>query len=176
MLIWIVIVLGGLIAIVVGIGFALPEAHLASVRADVSAPRADVWSLISDVERAPEWRSDVDRVEIRPAVDGRPAWEEISGTGPLPMALVESVPEERRVTRILDDGMPFGGTWTIELGDAPGGGTRVTITEDGRVYNPIFRFVSRFIMGHYGTAERYLRDLGARFGQDVSPVRLPESS
>lgn len=32
-----------------------------------------------------------------------------------------------------------------------GAGTRVTITENGEVYNPLFRFVSRFLMGHTST-------------------------
>lgn len=170
-LIGIVIAVAALVAIVVGIGLVLPEAHTATVYADLGAARAEVWPLVAEPERAPEWRSNVDRVDLGPDVDGQPAWTEISSTGPLPMALVERVPQERLVTRVLDEGMPFGGTWTITLADTPGGGTRVTVTEDGRVYNPIFRFVSRFVMGHYGTAERYLRDLGSRFGEEVEPIR-----
>lgn len=171
MLLGIVIGVAALVAIVVGIGYVLPEAHTATVYADIGASRSEVWPLVAEPGRAPEWRSSVDRVEDRPDVDGQPAWTEISSTGPMPMVLVERVPEERIVTRIIDEGMPFGGTWTIRLADAPNGGTRVTITEDGRVYNPIFRFVSRFIMGHYGTAERYLRDLGSHFGEDTRPIR-----
>jgi len=30
------------------------------------------------------------------------------------------------------------------------------------VYNPLFRFVSRFIMGHTATIEKYQRDLAGR--------------
>ncbi len=44
---------------------------------------------------------------------------------------------------------------------AAAGGTRVRVTEDGEVYNPLFRFVSRFIMGHTATMDRYLDDLAA---------------
>jgi uncharacterized protein YndB with AHSA1/START domain len=174
-LLGIVIAVAAVVATVVGIGYGLPEAHTATVYADIGASRSDVWPLVAEPERAPEWRSSVDRVEGRPDTDGQPAWTEISSTGPMPMALVERVPEERLVTRILDEGMPFGGTWTIELADTPNGGTRVTITEDGRVYNPVFRFVSRFIMGHYGTAERYLRDLGSHFGEEIDPIRMAAS-
>jgi hypothetical protein len=46
----------------------------------------------------------------------------------------------------------------------------VQITERGEVYNPVFRFVSRFIMGHSATASAFLKALGAKFGAQVSPV------
>jgi hypothetical protein len=35
-------------------------------------------------------------------------------------------------------------------------GSELRITEEGEVYNPIFRFVSRFIMGHTATIDSYL--------------------
>lgn len=35
-------------------------------------------------------------------------------------------------------------------------------TEDGEVYSPVFRFVSRFVMGHDATMNAYLDGLEAR--------------
>jgi hypothetical protein len=43
----------------------------------------------------------------------------------------------------------------------------VRITEDGEVYNPIFRFMSRFVFGHTHTMDAYLRALGKATGQEV---------
>lgn len=51
---------------------------------------------------------------------------------------------------------------------SPAGGTRITITEDGKVYNPIFRFV----MGHHGTMDDYLTAVGAHFGETVAPEHV----
>ncbi|HMA23731.1 MAG TPA: hypothetical protein VKP00_07045, partial [Gemmatimonadaceae bacterium] len=48
--------------------------------------------------------------------------------------------------------------------------SRVTIVERGSVYNPLFRFVSRFFMGHTATIDAYLRALGKRFGEEPVPV------
>lgn len=48
-----------------------------------------------------------------------------------------------------------------------GAGSRGRITERGEVYKPVFRFVSRFIIGHAATASAYLKSLGARFGATV---------
>ena len=50
------------------------------------------------------------------------------------------------VGRIADPSLPFGGTWTYRISAAAGGGSEVTITEDGEIYNPIFRFMARFVL------------------------------
>ena len=39
------------------------------------------------------------------------------------------------------------------------------ITEDGEIYNVIFRFVARFFFGYTASIEGYLRDLGHCFGE-----------
>ncbi|MBI4410578.1 MAG: hypothetical protein HY561_12770, partial [Gemmatimonadetes bacterium] len=83
----------------------------------------------------------------------------------------ESQPPKRRVVRIADVSQGFGGRWIYELA-ASRTGTTLTITEEGEVYNPIFRFMSRFIFGQYRTLEQYARDLGKSFGEDVSPARV----
>ena len=66
--------------------------------------------------------------------------------------------------RIADPKLPFGGQWTITLAAADAGGTRVVVTEDGEVYNPFFRFVSRVFMNQAGSIETYLAGLRERFG------------
>jgi hypothetical protein len=64
----------------------------------------------------------------------------------------------------------LGGTWTYEL-HPEFAGCRLTITEHGEVYNPIFRFFARFVFGHYATLESFLGALGQRFGEDVTIER-----
>lgn len=65
--------------------------------------------------------------------------------------------------RRADPSLPFGGRWTYELRAAPAG-TTLRITEDGEVYNPLFRFMWKFIFTHHRTIDVYLRDLAARVG------------
>ena len=57
--------------------------------------------------------------------------------------------------------------WTFEIAPVSGGGAELRITEDGEIYNVIFRFMARFVFGYTASIERYLRDLGAKFGQGV---------
>ena len=73
------------------------------------------------------------------------------------------------VTRIVDKELPFGGSWTWEISPAAEGGSRVSITENGEIYNPFFRFMARYVFGYTGTMETYLRNLGKKLGQDVTP-------
>ncbi|MGE5925910.1 MAG: SRPBCC family protein [Gemmatimonadota bacterium] len=153
-------VLLAVIALTAAIGATLPVRHSAAREAVYPASRDSLYALITDVSRFTSWRSGLERVEEHPPVAGKARWVEVSGDGEILFEAVESVPAVRRVTRIADPELPFGGTWTFELEDAPEG-TRVRITEDGEVYNPIFRFLSRFVFGHDGGIERFLADLGA---------------
>jgi len=52
-------------------------------------------------------------------------------------------------------GAPFGGKWTYEIALVEGG-SRVSVTEQGWIANPIFRFMSRVVFGYYGTLDGYL--------------------
>ena len=67
------------------------------------------------------------------------------------MEVEHARPPSPFVTRIADPDQPFGGTDFDIAPDA--GGTRLTITERGEVYNPIFRFMARVVFGYTGTME-----------------------
>lgn len=161
------VVIAGLVGVVYGVGISLPEGHVASVRAEFSASPEEIFATVADYRAYPDWRPSVEGIEELPARDGKPAWVELGATGPLPMELTESEPPNRLVATILSEGMPFGGRWIFEIEPAAPGAT-VTITEEGEVYSPVFRFVSRYLMGHHATASLFLSDLGARFDENVT--------
>lgn len=142
-------------------GRALPVAHVASRGERFDAPRDTVWAIIADPAGYPSWRRDVTRVEMLRSVDGRPAWREESGRDRVEYVAEEMIPEERLVTRITTTGLPYGGRWRWEL-TPDAGGTRVTITEEGEVYNPIFRFLMKYVIGETATIETVLEALGRR--------------
>jgi uncharacterized protein YndB with AHSA1/START domain len=169
---WLLIVLGALVVlgiVAVAVGYSLPVKHTARRSATISAPDSAVWAVITDPGAFPGWRGKVASVELLPSVEGRQSWREKGSDGAITYEVMRAEPPRRLVTRIADRDLPFGGEWEYEL--APdGSGTRITITERGEVYNPIFRFVSRFLMGHTATIDDYLRALGRKFGQEVEPV------
>jgi len=154
--------------VVVLVGFMLPVKHEATVSAAIPASPEAVWAALTDPTSYPKWRGDVTAVEMLPADSGRVAWREQGKNGAISYAIEQAEAPRRLVTRIVDKSLPFGGSWEYVV-TSEGAGSRVRITEHGEVYNPVFRFVSRFIMGHTATASAYLKALGARFGASVTP-------
>jgi uncharacterized protein YndB with AHSA1/START domain len=162
-------IVGGLallVAVVLGIGAAVPADHVASRSAGYGQPPEVVWEAITDYEAFPSWRSGVDEVEPL-ATAGATGWVERGPMGDLPLAVDESSPPRRLVLRIAADDLGFGGTWTYEI--VPDGtGSILTITENGTVTNLFFRFMSRFVFGYTATIETYLLDLGRQLGEQTT--------
>jgi len=170
---WVAIIgvaIAALVAVVVIIGLVLPRDHVASVTAKIAAPPAAVWAAIVQPEAFPTWRGDVSRVEMLTSTANGPSWREHTRNGALTMGVEQSDPPRRVVTRILDQNLPYGGTWEYDIAPDGASDSRVTITERGWVSNPIFRFVSRSIMGHTSSMETYLRSLGKHFGGEPTPI------
>lgn len=165
---WLGAVGGGvlaLVALVLVVGTLLPEDHRATMHRTVPGSPEAVWEVMTDISGLPDWRPGVDEVERLPDRNGMPVWRESGSTGAMTLEATEWIPPRRMVTRIADEELPFGGSWTFELEPAEDG-TRVTITEDGEIYNPFFRFMARFVFGYDGTARRYLEGLEARMSGD----------
>ena len=168
---WLLIVVVAVAAIVLGVtivGMTLPQNHVAQRSAHLSVPPDKVWSTITDVAAYPNWRPDVSSVQMLSSNGGELAWREVSSKGnKLAFEATTSDVPSHLVTLITDKGIPFGGSWDYRI-MPEGTGCRITITENGEVYNPIFRFVSRFVMGHTATLDSYLKALAAKTGDTYS--------
>lgn len=173
---WILIT-GGALAAIVGVvalvGAFLPRDHTARVTIDLSASRDRVWAMVSDFAGTAKWRADLRSVEMQPASTGPVRWVEVSSQGRTPFELISQTPPSRQVVRVVDDGLPFGGTWTWSLA-AAGCGTRVTIEEAGFIRNPVFRVMSRLVFRPTATMDGYLRALAAVLGESAKPVVVRE--
>ncbi len=154
------------------LGARLPVAHVARVRGAYRQEPQAIWDCVTRVSAAANWRSGLKQVERLPDRDGHPVWVEVSRRGRLTLVFETMEAPRRLVTRIADDKLPFGGTWTFEIAPAPQGCT-LTITEDGEIYGPMFRFMAHHVFGYHTMQTRYLRDLGKKFGETTQPERLP---
>ena len=127
---WIMFVIGGvvlLLVVIAAVGATLPREHRASRTLRLGRPPGDVWPVLTHV----------------------------AAGSSLPVDVLESQPPSRLVTRVSASERQFGGTWTIAI--APDGpGSVLTVTEDGWVANPVFRVLSRYVIGHHATMDAML--------------------
>ena len=143
------------------IGSRLASSHRASVARTFPVAADVVWTAITEVEAFPSWRAGVKRIERLPDRNGLPAWIEEGRSGKITLAIERMERPRILVGRIADAKLPFSGTWTYEI--VPDGiGSRLTITENGEIYNPMFRFMARFILGYEGTIRSYMSSLEKR--------------
>lgn len=167
-LIFVVVGLVVVVALAAGvvalIGSRLPQAHSASRSVLLHQSPQQVYSVVRDFKSAPAWRADVKAIDLEPQPNGKLHFREHGGQGTVNYELVEDVPGQRMVTRILDTDLGYSGKWTYVFA-AENGGTRVTITEDGEVSNVLFRFMSRYVFGHTATLDSYLTSLAKHFGE-----------
>lgn len=169
--IWIVALVAlALVGLVFTLSSFIPRNHAVSVRARYARPSTEVWAVIMDVAALPTWRTGVKSVQRRADVLGKPAWVEHSRRGPLPLEVIEWEAPSKMVARIADDAekLPFGGTWTWHLREVPSG-CELTLTENGFIKNALFRVLAHYVFGYTRTLQTYLRDLGTRFGETVTP-------
>jgi uncharacterized protein YndB with AHSA1/START domain len=146
------------VIIVLVVGWMLPVSHVASRSASLNATPETVWRTITDVDAFPTWRSGVRKVERLPDRNGHQVWAEDGTTGRITLAVERSEPPHTLVTRIADPDLPFGGTWTYRITPTANGCT-LTITENGEIYNPVFRAMARFVFGYESTMAAYLDGL-----------------
>ena len=163
-LILIVGLLIALILVVLVTGLMLPEEHRASRTLVTRQSPQAIWETINDHASEPRWRSDVASVTPLGERSGKPVLQENYKDGnTVALMTTESTPPTRMVREIAEEG-PFSGRWEIDIKPAEAG-SNVTITEIGKVPNPIFRFVSKYVIGHTTQMEKYLTSLAGKFGE-----------
>jgi len=164
---WILWIGGGIVALIglaAAIGAMLPVRHSATRKARYRASPEALYAVIAG---PPDWRTGVKSFGALPEKDGRRQWwEEDAHHQKITYELVDDQPGRHMVVRIADRGLPFGGTWSFDIAPAPEG-SELRITEDGEIYNVMFRFMARFFFGYSASAEGYLRDLAVKLGQAV---------
>ena len=133
--IWVVGSLAVIVAVVAIVGSMLPQQHTASRTARVALAPAALYPILVQMAQA--------------------------STDP-PVRVERQEPPSLLVTTISDPKLPFGGSWTYWLEPAGTAASDLTITENGEVYNVIFRFMSRFVFGHHATMDAFIRELQAK--------------
>ena len=163
---WTALILVALLDVVLLVGYRLPQEHTASRTLTSKQPPQAVWAVITDHASEPTWRPGLKQVEHIWDAQRLEMWRETYTNGDtLSFTTTEFQPPRRMVRLITDQNIPFGGRWEYIIEPAQNGGSRLTITEQGWVKPPLFRFVSKYIIGHTKTIDEYLQALANRLGE-----------
>lgn len=151
------------------IGSRLPQNHIASRSIRLDRSPSEVYATVRDFGSSSKWRPDVKSVEMLDATEnGRIQFRELGSNGTITYELLDDVPDQQIVTRIVDRDLGYSGSWTYSFSPS-GDGTTITITENGEVSNLIFRFMSYYFFGHTATIDAYLMALALSFGESAVP-------
>ncbi len=159
----------GLVLLLVLVGMFLPREHTARASIELAASPERVWAVVSDFAGAARWRPDLESVRLETVPGGPIRFVETSDEGEIPFEVVAQDPPRRQVVRVMDDGLPFGGSWTWELVPM-GTGTGLTLTEDGFTRNPVYRALGLVFFRPADGISRYLGALATALGEDAEPV------
>ena len=170
---WLIGIVAVMVALILGVliaGALLPEEHHASRTLRTRQSAQTIWDTINDHVNEPQWRSDVQYIASLGERNGKPVWQENYKDGnKVTLITTESKPPTRMVRELTDLDGPFSGRWEIDI-QPNAEGSNVTITEIGKVSNPFFRFVSKYVIGHTTFMERYLKGLAGKFGESGDQI------
>lgn len=125
-----------------------------------------IFALLSDVEGMPKWNRHLEKVELLPPIEGKPATRQ-TFTGNMQMTIVtsESAPPSRLVRSMGDIGGPFVGSWSYQITPTPEG-SQVALTEDSEMKNPFARMAVKFF-GPTKYMDEHLEDMAKHFGESA---------
>lgn len=164
-------------------GRSQPAELRVAVQATLDAPVGEVWALLADPGRRPEWRPFVDRIgQIDADEEGHEVWRELDSSGDrFDFAIVERAPAQRpgEPSRLVievasADQIGMSGRWQWQLEPLPGApGTRdhsvVVLTEETAIENPLWRGLNRITRDPF---ERVETELGLLAEHLQSPVDI----
>ncbi|TGN19211.1 LIC10604 family protein [Leptospira idonii] len=151
-----------LIGVVYAVGSGLPQAHTVSLSTELPLTPDKLYPKLRNFREFPSWQKNLESVEPVSEI----SWKEKDTSGDtITYAIVKEEPNRMFETKIMDEDLPFGGSWTFEISETKDG-SRLTITENGYVYSPIFRFVAHYVMGNDSSIKTYLEYLNSALNRE----------
>lgn len=144
-----------LIAMIYLIGSLMDVKHVATIERKLKMGSDETWIVLTNYKEYTSWRNGIKELTI----DSTNHWTEKNSHGDNVSYQLEVVDDKRTfITRIINKDLAYGGYWEFSISPLQDG-CLVKITENGEVFNPIFRFMAKYFFGHETTLKNYMRDL-----------------
>lgn len=163
------------IALVYLIGFLMPVKHQLSVSRQFAVDKKTIWQILVDFGHHANWRRDIVSAEKVSANDvANEIWQESDNHGNVIRYENRDIIKEQSLKRVIvSKHLAFGGSWTFNLASddsQPQAQATLTITENGEVYNPMFRFLGKTVFGFDTSMRRFLEDLDIELQRRNKPL------
>jgi uncharacterized protein YndB with AHSA1/START domain len=169
---WWLWVIGGIIAAIVLffvimtiLGKKLPEEHVASLSVDIHQPQETAWEAVSNLAEYRHWSPGVTKAERLPDHENHERWRLHMGRNAAVLQVTQAQRPVHLTFTIADEHGPFSGSWEYTI--APSNdGSRVTLTERGRIANAAARAMMRYVFGEAVYIRKHLRGLAKKFNEE----------
>jgi hypothetical protein len=155
----------GLVSLAAVVGCFVAPGHVATRTLTLKQSPEAVWGVVRSGESWPQWWDILKTAERLPDRDGQEVWRLVYKDGNKFQLRVETCEAPCHLAlRIDDEGALFGGTWSYAIRRADGG-SEVALTENGEIYNPVVRLMSKFLMDPHMYIDMHLKALAAKLGE-----------
>ncbi len=158
---WIIIIVVLLIlfvSIIYLMGYLMPVKHQSFVESHLPIAPEKLWKILTTPDEYKNWRRGIKELKL---IDAN-HWSELNSHGDTINYRADWVELNKKLlTIITNNNLPYGGQWEFQIQNT-NAGCNLRITENGEVYNPIFRFMSKYVFGHDATLKAYMADLQAK--------------
>ncbi len=154
--------------VLTAIGTSLPIDHHAVCSTSFQTRQTTLFAAVDHDDASVQWRPENKRAVLVSGRGPTAVWRETDSHGGEMTYRTTAYEYGNLLARTIDyvPGMPFAGTWSYDFSPEKlpeiisHGATTLSITEDGRIYNPFFRFLARYVFGYTQKMVTFLEDLG----------------
>lgn len=156
-------ILAFLLILWIVLGVTLPKDMVITRTVFVKAPIEKTWETITDLTRQTQWRSDLQKLEIKDSIEGLDVWTEMLKSGEeLQLKTLVSKPLNTLQIELSPNAF-FKGYWEGQFIKNQSG-TTLRVKETSRVSNPLYRPWVKLFQNFDDLVERYHDDLKRHFG------------
>jgi uncharacterized protein YndB with AHSA1/START domain len=132
------------------LGSRLPVEHEVRVERVFPMEAEVVWEALTDVREFPQWRTQIERIDLLDPGPPGPVWREVwtgSRTEALTLRTERYEKPHLWEIEVIDATDTFSGRWVFELRPAEdGSGTHVSLTERGAIPRVFVRFAMYYLV------------------------------
>ena len=138
---------------------SVSEQYAVSSMAYYNCDLKKLWDLATDFANQAAWRTGVIKIEKISDVSGRNIWKEFNSNGQvMKIETSEYSPMRRLVRRLINENEDGEIIWIYDFAEV-GEVSTLTVSEQGKLLNPILKLISKFNSSKTKVLNMYFQDI-----------------